>query len=365
MPLEGIVMFDIDTFLKQVVAMGASDIHLHVDEYPAIRRDGAIVKINLPKLTEGDIKHICVTMAPEHIKSEIGKMMDIDFAYEVQGCSRFRVNISRQMGKYALVIRAIPYTIRTLDDLDLPESIHEFGTMNNGLVLITGPTGSGKSTTMAAIIDHINATAQKHIITIEDPIEYMFTNKKSVVSQRQLAVDTSSFADGIKYALRQDPDVILVGEIRDKETVTTALRAAETGHLVFSTIHTNNAIETVNRIVNMFNPADRPFVRFQLAQILRGTISQKLIPLASGKGRKPAVEVLVATSTIQDLIAKNELEQVYDLVRKGSYNNMITLNTSLYNMIKSGDVTEEVALAASNNPNELQQMLRGVFHGAK
>lgn len=358
-------MFDIDTFLRQAVAMGASDIHLHVGEHPAVRRDGAMIKINMPKISDEDMKETCRYMAPEHIKDEIGKMMDIDFAYELQDCSRFRVNVSRQIGKYAMVIRAIPYTIRTLDELSLPSTIHEFGTMNNGLVLITGPTGSGKSTTMAAIIDHINATAQKHIITVEDPIEYMFTSKKCIISQRQLEVDTSSFADGVKYALRQDPDVILVGEIRDRETVTAALRAAETGHLVFSTIHTNNAIETVNRIVNMFNPADRPFVRFQLAQVLRGTISQKLIPLASGTGRKPAAEVLVATSTIQDLIVKNELEQIYDLVKKGSYNNMITLNASLFSLIRDGSVAEEVAIAASNDPNELKQMLRGVYHGTK
>ena len=358
-------MFDIDKFLRQTVAMGASDMHLHVGEYPAIRRDGAMIKINMPRITDEDMKQICHDIAPEHLKNSIGTQMDIDFAYELENCSRFRVNVSRQMGKYAVVIRAISYNIKTLEELSLPETIHEFGTMNNGLVLLTGPTGSGKSTTMAAIIDHINSTAQKHIITIEDPVEYMFTSKKSIISQRQLLVDTPSFADGIKYALRQDPDVILVGEIRDRETVTAALRAAETGHLVFSTIHTNNAIETVNRIVNMFNPADRPFVRFQLAHVLRGTISQKLLPLASGTGRKPAAEILVATSTIQDLIVKNELEQIYDLVKKGSYNNMVTLNNSLFNLIKDGSVTEEVAIAASNDPNELKQMLRGVYHGTK
>ena len=356
-------MFDIDNFLKQAVGMGASDMHMHSGERPTVRRDGFIVKINLPQLTEEDMIDICRYLVPKHLKETFETMMDIDFAYELPGISRFRVNISKQLNKTAMTIRAITYKIRNAEELGLPETINQFCELNNGLVLITGPTGSGKSTSMAAIIENINQTAQKHIITLEDPVEYIFTNKKCIVSQRQLGIDTASFADGLKYALRQDPDVILVGEIRDKETITSALRAAETGHLVFSTIHTNNAIETVNRIVNMFNPADRPFVRTQIADVLRGTISQKLVPLAEGAGRCPAAEILVVTSTVRDLIAKNDLDQVYDLVKKGSYNNMITLNASLYRLIQEGKITEETALIASNDKNELQQMLRGVFHG--
>ena len=356
-------MFDIDTFLKQAVSMGASDVHLHTGEHPAIRKDGTIIKINLPELTEDDMKDTCLTLLPEHLRADFYSKMDIDCSYELPGCSRFRVNISKQLGKLGIVIRSISYNIRNLAELGLPETISQFCPLNNGLVLITGPTGSGKSTTMAAMLESINQTMQKHIITLEDPIEYMFTGKKCVISQRQLGLDTETFFSGLKYALRQDPDVILVGEIRDKETVTSALRAAETGHLVFSTIHTNNAIETVNRIVNMFNPADRPFVRIQLADVLRGTISQKLLPLASGQGRCPATEVLVVTSTVKDLIKKNNLEQVYDLVKKGSYNNMITLNESLFQLLQKGIITEEVALGASNDDNELKQMIRGVYHG--
>ena len=355
--------FNVVEFLKQAVAIGASDIHLHVGEHPAVRRDGKIIKINLPPLTDTDVIKASVELAPLHLKDSIENMLDVDFAYEVKGISRFRVNVSRQLAKYAVSIRTIPYTIKKLGELGLPDTINHFTELDNGLVLVTGPTGSGKSTTLASMLEHINTTYQKHIITIEDPVEFIFNNKKSIISQRQLLVDTPSYSDGIKYALRQDPDVIFIGEIRDKDTVSNALKAAETGHLVFATIHTNNAIQTVNRIINMFTPADRPFVRNQLAEILRGTVSQKLVPLAGGVGRRPACEILVVTSTIKDFIEKNELEQIYDLVKKGSFNNMITLNMSLYSMLQRGEITEDAALIASSNKNELKQMIRGVFHG--
>ncbi len=355
--------FNVVEFLKQAVAIGASDIHLHVGEHPAVRRDGKIIKINLPPLTDTDVIKASVELAPLHLKDSIENMLDVDFAYEIKGISRFRVNVSRQLAKYAVSIRTIPYTIKKLGELGLPDTINHFTELDNGLVLVTGPTGSGKSTTLASMLEHINTTYQKHIITIEDPVEFIFNNKKSIISQRQLLVDTPSYSDGIKYALRQDPDVIFIGEIRDKDTVSNALKAAETGHLVFATIHTNNAIQTVNRIINMFTPADRPFVRNQLAEILRGTVSQKLVPLAGGVGRRPACEILVVTSTIKDFIEKNELEQIYDLVKKGSFNNMITLNMSLYSMLQRGEITEDAALIASSNKNELKQMIRGVFHG--
>ncbi len=355
--------FNVVDFLKQAVSIGASDVHLHVGEYPAVRRDGKIIKIDMPVLTDSDVFKACCELAPLHLKDSIDSMLDVDFAYEIKGVARFRVNVSRQLAKCAIAIRTIPYSIKRLTDLHLPETINQFTELDNGLVLVTGPTGSGKSTTLASMLEHINNTYQKHIITIEDPVEFIFNNKKSIISQRQLLVDTPSYADGIKYALRQDPDVIFIGEIRDKDTVANALKAAETGHLVFATIHTNNAIQTVNRIINMFTPADRPFVRNQLAEILRGTVSQKLVPLADGVGRHPACEILVVTSTIKDFIEKNELEQIYDLVKKGSFNNMITLNMSLYSMLQRGEITEDAALIASSNKNELKQMIRGVFHG--
>ena len=356
-------VFDIEELLRKTVAIGASDVHLHVDEHPVMRVDGKIMKIDMPPLTEQDMIAIYTTLLPQHFKGKLDTVYDLDFAYEIKGCSRFRVNLNRQLGKRALVIRTIPYNIKNISELGLPESINQFAGLNNGLVLITGPTGSGKSTTIASMIDHINMTYPKHIVTVEDPVEFIFTNKKSIVSQRQILIDTGSFPDGVKYALRQDPDVIFVGEIRDKETITSALNAAETGHLVFSTIHTNGAIQTVNRIINMFEPTDRDFIRLQLASVLRGTISQKLIPTSNGTGRRVACEVLVVTPTVKDFIEKDKLDQIYDLVKKGSFNSMLTMNASLYKLHEQGLISEEVALEYSDNENELQQMFRGVYHG--
>jgi len=356
--------FDIIEFLKRIVALGASDAHLYVGEYPSMRKDGVIVKFTemLP-LTLEDLNRSMNVLIPKHLKANADDYMDLDFAYEIAGCSRFRVNASRQLNDRALVIRAIPYKIKEIKELNLPSAMSQFSMLNNGLVLITGPTGSGKSTTIASLIDYINNHYSKHIITIEDPVEFIFTNNKSIVSQRQVLLDTPSFPAGVKYALRQDPDVIFIGEIRDKETIISALKAAETGHLVFATIHTNDAVQTVNRIVNMFDPGDRQFVREQLAQILRGTVSQKLVPTLDGTGRRPACELLVCTSTIKDFIIKDELEAVYDLVKKGSFNKMITMNTSLYQLCKAGYISAETALEYSDNKTELQQALRGVYHG--
>lgn len=357
--------FDIIAFLKKAVAIGASDVHLQEEQRPAIRVNSKIIKVDMPKLTQESIRDIFMSIIPPYHQDKFDTAYDLDFAYEIKGCSRFRVNFNRQLGKCALVIRAIPCSIKNIGELLLPASIEQFATLNNGLVLITGPTGSGKSTTIASLIDYINQHYQKHIITVEDPVEFVFTPKKSIVSQRQVLIDTPSFPEGIKYALRQDPDVIFIGEIRDLETITAALKAAETGHLVFATIHTNDAIQTVNRIVNMFAPSDREFVRSQLAEILRGTVSQKLIPINDGKGRRVACEVLVCTSTIKDYIVKDKLDEVYELVKKGSFNSMITMNASLYRLYDEGLITEEVALSYSDNPNELQQMFRGVFHGVQ
>ncbi|MDR1327475.1 MAG: PilT/PilU family type 4a pilus ATPase [Heliobacteriaceae bacterium] len=355
--------FNITEFLKKAVASNASDVHLQAGERPAVRIDSNIVKVDMPALSEQDISNVYETLLPPHLKPHLKEFFDLDFAYEIPGVSRFRVNLSRQLGKGALAIRTIPYDIKKINELCLPESIEQFASLNNGLVLITGPTGSGKSTTIASLIDYINEYYPKHIITVEDPVEFIFTNKKSIISQRQLLIDTPSFQDGIKYALRQDPDVIFVGEIRDRITVESALKAAETGHLVFATIHTNDAVQTVNRIVNMFDPSDRDFIRLQVAAILRGTISQKLIPLKSGSGRRPACEVLVATPTVKDFIEKDELESIYDLVKKGSFNNMITMNSSLFRLYEQDLISEEAAISYSDNKTELQQMMRGVYHG--
>ncbi len=357
--------FDINIFLAKAISIGASDVHLRVDEHPIIRRDGKIVKIDMPKLTEEDITSTVNRIVPKTVRTQLNSAFDLDFAYEIKGLSRFRVNLSRQLGRSAIVIRNIPYRIKTIEELNLPISIEQFASCNNGLVLVTGPTGGGKSTTLASLIDHINIKYPKHIITIEDPIEFIFTGKKSIISQRQIGIDTPSFPEGIKYAMRQDPDVILIGEIRDKETVETALKAAETGHLVFATLHTNDAVQSINRIINLFDTQDRLYIKEQIATILRGTISQKLVNNKSGEGRHPVCEVLVCTPTVKDFIIKDKLEQIYDLVKKGSFNDMLTMNMSLLRLVEKNIITKEEALSKSEDKNELQQMFKGAYHGTK
>lgn len=355
--------FYIEDFLRQAVSVGASDIHLSEGERPAIRVSGQIMRINVPALSNEDIEFVIRTVSPQNLKDKITRFFDIDFSYEIEGCSRFRVNLSHQLGKTAMAFRVIPYYIRTFEDLMVPPNIKQFAEFNNGLVLVTGPTGSGKSTTIASLIDYINMNSAKHIVTIEDPVEYIFTNKKSIVSQRQLLIDTPSFSDGVKYALRQDPDVIFIGEIRDRETIESALNAAETGHLVVSTIHTNDAVQTVSRIINLFESSDRAYIRDQISANLRGTIAQKLVPSIDGKSRFPALEVLFVTSTVKDFIHKDELGQIYELVKNGSFNNMMTMNMSLYKLYKDGKISKETALEYSDNKQEIEQMLRGVYHG--
>lgn len=356
-------IFDINAFLRKAVEEGASDVHLRIDEVPVVRKDGKIVKTNYPLIKEKDISHVLNVVLPKYLRTKVQAAFDLDFSYEIKGVSRFRINMARQLGNTSLVFRIIPYEIPTFEQLKLPPAINTFARFHSGIVLVTGPTGSGKSTTIASLIDLINRNERKHIITIEDPIEFIYSNKNCIITQRQVEIDTLSFPDGVKYALRQDPDVILIGEIRDIETLTSAMKAAETGHLVIASLHTNDAIQTVNRIVGMYDPKDRDNVRKQLAETLRGCVAQKLIPLKSGHGRIPACEIMVVTPTIKDFIIKDELEQIYDLVKKGSYNDMITMNMSLLQLIKEDLISREVAVEVSDNKVEIEQMLRGAYHG--
>lgn len=355
--------FDIMTFLKQAIAQKASDVHIRVGEHPAMRIAGTIVKYNLPVLTEEDMNNVCIALIPERQKQDLNTITDLDFSFEIPQVSRFRVNINRIMKGLAASIRLIPCNIPTLEELQLPTSLNEFSKIPNGLILVTGATSSGKSTTISSIINNINLHQNKHIITIEDPVEFVFKNEKAIISQRQAGIDTESFATGTKYALRQDPDVLFLGEIRDTDTINAALSAAETGHLVFSTIHTNGAVQTVNRILNMFEPSTREFVRMQLSKVLRGTVSQRLVPTADGKGRMAACEILVVTSAVQDYIERDKLEEIYELMQGGAYSGMMTMNFALYKLYKEGKITAETAVAYSDKPNEIEQMMRGVFHG--
>ena len=357
--------FDIMQFLKSAVATGASDEHLMVGHPPYIRKNGFILRTTKEPLTKEDMDKAILNIAPSALKEEILTMCDLDFMYEIPGVSRFRVNYNRQIGNPSLVIRNITYKIPEIKDLALPEILHTFVEYQNGIILVTGPTGSGKSTTIASLINMINQNTCKHIVTIEDPIEYVFGCKKSIVSQRQVGVDTKTFSDGIKYALRQDPDVIFIGEIRDKETMEAALKASETGHLVLSTLHTNDAVQTINRIVNMFDESNRYLIRKQLSETLRATIAQKLVYSEQAKKRFPACEIMVVTSTIKDYINKDNTEEIYELLRDNTIDNMISLNSSLAMLTDRGCISQSEALENSNDESELEKIFRGVYQGTK
>ncbi len=357
--------YTINSLLEKAQELGASDLHFIVGEVPSFRIDGKIIKSKLEPVTEEDMMQAIDEMAPISMRDKIFRSYDSDFPYELEGVSRFRVNLAMSFGYHSMTVRLVPYEIPTFEQLKLPKTIEKFSTFENGIVLVTGVAGSGKSTTIASILNHINNTQKKHIVTIEDPIEYVYKSQKSIFTQRQIGIDTANYLDGLKFALRQDPDVILIGEIRDMETVESALHAAETGHLVFATLHTYNAIQTINRILSFFPPSERSAVRSQFAEVFRGSLSQKLLPNSNGKGRIPAVELLYSTPTIKDFILKDELEEIYKLVQKGSYNDMITFNISLYDLYKKGLITKEVALEHSDTPNELMHYMRGVYSGSE
>lgn len=356
--------FEIHSFLALSVSQGISDIHLRVNSAPIVRKDGIILKTKYAPVTEQDMDDILKIIVPEELYHKVKTTYDFDFSKKIKDIARFRINLFHDLGNIALVLRVIPLEIPSIEDLYLSPALKEFTNYNNGLVLITGATGSGKSTTLAAILNYLNQSNQKHVVTLEDPIEFIYTNRKSLFSQRQLGIDTDTFPNGVKYALRQDPDVILIGEMRDTETISSALKAAETGHLVFSTLHTTDAVQTINRIINAFQPYERDAVRMQIASVLRGTVAQKLIKRRDNKGRVPATEILVVTPAAKDYIERDEIDKIYDLINKGSFNNMMSMNTSLFKLIKAGLISEEAALEQSDNTNEMQQILKGAFHGA-
>ena len=355
--------FEIESFLKLAVAQGFSDVHIRINTPPMVRKDGIMVKTKLPPLTEADIDKMVEKLVPPAIRANLDNLFDVDFSLEIQGISRFRVNFLRELGSIGFVLRLIPFNVPPFDSLLLPPVIKQFTTLLNGLVLVTGPTGCGKSTTLASLLDYINTTYHKHIITLENPIEFLYTDKNCIFTQRELGLDTDSFPNGLKYALRQDPDVILIGEMRDRETITSALKAAETGHLVFSTLHTTDAVQTIYRMINFFEPHEREPVRVQIASTLKGTITQKLVKKAGGKGRVPATEILVVTPAVKDYINKNEIENIYELIKSGDYAGMMTMNQSLFKLVNAHMISDKAALEASDTPNEMKHLLHGAFHG--
>lgn len=354
---------DLDTFLRMAVAQGVSDIHLRVGSPPVMRKDGDMIQTKMPPLTELALQQFAKSIIPEKILPRLKNKTDFDFSFMLDSMCRFRVNLFYEMGRLGLVMRLITLKIPTLDELGHPSVLARFADLHKGLVLVTGPTGSGKSTTLAALLNTINRTQHKHIVTLEDPVEYMYQSNLSVVTQRQLGLDTDSFPNGIKYALRQDPDVILIGEMRDRETMMAALHAAETGHLVFSTLHTTDSVQTINRIINAFEPYERDPIRNQLAGVLQGTVSQRLVKKAEGKGRLAVAEIMVVSPAIRDYILRDEMGEIYQLLNNAEFEGARSLNNSLYWAYRNNLITAEDALATSENPTELQQMLRGAFHG--
>jgi twitching motility protein PilT len=354
---------EINELLKNAHAMGASDLHLKVGSHPVLRINGALNPLSTAnRLSQDDTLKIAFTVMSPGQREIFKKRNDIDLAYSVPGLGRFRCNIFVQRGTIGLVFRVIPMKIPTFEELLLPDVTKKVALEPRGLILVTGTTGSGKSTTLAAMIDHINANRTDNIITIEDPIEYLHRDKRSIVNQREIGSDTESFGKALRAALRQDPDVILVGEMRDFETIQTSLTAAETGHLVLSTLHTTDAAETINRIIAVFPPYQHKQVRIQLASILKSIVSMRLLPRADGTGRVPAIEVLIATATIKDCILDpDKTKTINDVIAQGAIHySMQTFDQSLFNLFKSGLITYEEALRRATNPDDFALKVKGI-----
>jgi twitching motility protein PilT len=352
-------VFDIDNALCTLVALGGSDLHCKVQVAPLTRVDGELRPIDgAGPLTPDDTEHAVRTMLQDPVKlKELADEHEVDFSYSISGVARFRVNAFRQRGTLSLVCRAIPHSIRTVADLMLPPVVTELADEERGIILLTGTTGSGKSTTLAAMIDHINTTYAKHIVTIEDPIEFLHRDKRSVINQREVGMDTLSFKRALRRVLRQDPDVILIGEMRDEETVHTALSAAETGHLVLSTVHTVDAAETVNRIIDFFPPHMHQQVRAMLAGTLKGVISQRLVPSAEF-GRVATCEILRMTGRVRDMIVDHtQTGRLTEVVSEGAYYGMQTFDQALFEHVKAGRVDIDHAMRAATSPHDFKLLL--------
>ncbi len=359
--------FDLDDFLKKSHQAHASDIHLNCNKVPTLRVNGEVYKIATSPLTYEDIR-ACFekTLPKDYLKVHnlsYDDIRDIDYIYEIEGISRYRVNYCKEVKGGKLTFRTIPYRIKSLQELELPEYLAEYTKFNNGIVFVTGATGSGKSTTIAALIEIINQTRKNHIITIEDPVEYVYEDKKSLITQRSLDIDVKDFKTGIKYALRQDPDVMLVGEIRDKETLLSAIEAAETGHLVFSTLHTNGTIPSIDRLTGFIEESGQEDFRIRLASCIRGIIHQQLIPKIDSGKLTPAVEILTFTSTVIDYVNEGKLHDIELLMQRSNQPNLVTMNMSLFDLYQRGVISEDIALEYSLEKVEMNQMLKGMQKG--
>jgi twitching motility protein PilT len=346
--------------LEQMVVKKASDLHLTAGVPPEFRIDGSIIPGDMEPLAPEVTAQLAYSMLSDEQRKRFETTKELDLSFGIKGLSRFRANIYLQRGCISAAIRQIPFEIRPFESLGLPPVVKDFCARQKGLVLVCGPTGSGKSTTLAAMIDHINSTRQGHIVTIEDPIEYVHHHRKCIVNQREVGSDTNSFATALKYVLRQDPDVVLVGEMRDLETIETALNIADTAHLVFATLHTNSSYEAISRIVDVFPPEQQRQVQVQIAFSLVGVLTQQLIPKSHGAGRAMATEVLVCTPAIRAVIREGKTHQIYSLMQAGQKHGNQTMNQALLQCVQDRSLTAEDAMEHSTDPLELESMLRKV-----
>ncbi len=340
---------------KKAIEDGASDIHIKAGDYVRARINGDLVPLTEQKISHAQVRELAIKLIPhKHDRDRIDEIMDYDCSWGLPGLGRFRVNILKQRSTFAIVMRIVPIEIPSFADLKLPDVLETIAQMERGLILVTGVTGSGKSSTMAAIIDHINRNSARHIVTLENPIEFLHRDLHSSVTQRDVGTDTESFETGLRAALRQDPDVLLIGEMRDKTTIDTALKAAETGHLVISTVHTKNAVQTLARIIAVFAPEEQEMIRIRLADAIQAVVSQRLIPTVDGKGRRVACEVMLVTGTIRDcIIDPDRMDEIHDLVADGreQYGSQ-TFDQHLMDLVRNNEISFEMAMAAANNPND-------------
>jgi twitching motility protein PilT len=348
----------LNQLLKDMVAQGGSDLHITTNSPPQVRVDGILRSMNLPPLTPTETKQLCYSILTDNQKHRLEENLEIDLSFGLKGLARFRGNIFHQRGAIAAVFRQIPFEIRNFRDLGLPPVIERMCEKPRGLILVTGPTGSGKSTTLAAMLDKVNRERHEHIVTVEDPVEYLHSHKNCLVNQREIHADTHSFANALRSALRQDPDVVLIGEMRDLETVESALRIAETGHLTFATLHTNSAAQSINRIIDVFPAHQQSQIRAQLSLVLEGILCQALLPRTGGKGRALAMEILVPSSAIRNLIREDKVHQIYGMMQAGqAKHGMQTFNQSLAALYFRRMITLETAMSRSSHPEELQEII--------
>jgi twitching motility protein PilT len=348
----------LNEMLKEMVDQGASDLHITTNSPPQIRIDGVLHPLNHPPLTPTETKQLAYSILTDKQKQALEESLELDFSFGIKGMARFRSNVYHQRGAIGAAFRQIPFEIRGFRELGLPPIAEKLCEKPRGLVLVTGPTGSGKSTSLAAMIDKVNRERHEHIVTIEDPIEYLHSHKSCIVNQRELHADTLSFGAALRSVLRQDPDVVLIGEMRDLETVEAALRIAETGHLTFATLHTNSAASTINRIIDVFPPHQQDQIRVQLSFVLEGILTQSLLPRASGKGRALTVEVLIPNAAIRNLIREDKVHQVYGMMQAGQAKyGMQTFNQSLASLYFRRQITLQTALSRSSLPEELQEII--------